>query len=149
MTATNSRVLRSAVKSTPAPGVRVMLASMSACCVLPAARSASTACCWVRPAGICWLTTPSNRMSVALPRIFGPTTANETLTIANRKTMRIRAELGTQRLQQAAERAPEVLGLLGRQPDATERAAHRPGRRASGPGAAAGRHAASSVLSWE
>ena len=90
---TNSRVLRSAVKSTPAPGVRVMLASMSACWVWPAARSASTACCWVRPGGICWLTTPSNRMSVALPRIFGPTTANETLTIAKHEDDQDPAEL--------------------------------------------------------
>jgi hypothetical protein len=74
-TATNSRVLRSATKSTPATGVTFRLASRSACWVL----ALGTQCVdglllGDAPPGICLLTTPSNRMSVALPRIFGPTT---------------------------------------------------------------------------
>ena len=50
MTATTSRMSRSAVRSTPAPGVTVMLPSIAACWVWPAAFRASMACCWVRPA---------------------------------------------------------------------------------------------------
>ena len=129
MTVTTRRTLRRAVRSTPAPGVTVMAASMSACCVWPAAFRASMACCWVIPAGICWLTTPSNRMSVALPRSFGPMTANVTLTIARPTTRTIRARLGSERADQPAEGALEVLGLLGRQPGAAERAAAHAARR--------------------
>ena len=114
----------------PEPGVTFMLASIWACCVWPAALSAATACSLVRPAGICWLTTPLKMMSVALPRIFGPTTAKVTLTIANATTSRILGSSGLSVLTRRRNVPLKFFGFSGRQPDATERPAARPGRRA-------------------
>jgi len=57
-------------------------------------------------------------------------------------------QLGAEGLDQAAEGALEVLRLLGRQPDATERPTARAGRRRTAAGCP-GHHAASSVLSCE
>ena len=100
----------------PEPGVTFMLASIWACCVWPAALSAATACSWVSPAGICWLTTPLKMMSVALPRIFGPTTANVTLTIANATTRRILGSSGLRVLTRRRNVPLKFLGFSGGSP---------------------------------
>lgn len=68
-----------APKSMPCPGVKSVPASMSAIPSWPRARSPSSACCLVVPAGISRPTIPANTRSVASPRIFGPTTAQPTL----------------------------------------------------------------------
>src|SRR5690625_780385 len=73
-------------KSIPSPGVMSMVVTMSAIRSSPRSRSPSTTWCFDAPSGSCCAKNPLNTMSVACPRIFGPTTVNATL-ITPRTTM--------------------------------------------------------------
>ena len=64
----------------PLPGVKSVPESMSAVPPLPRARIAARASAFVWPAGISRPMIPAKTRSVALPRIFGPSTDSATLT---------------------------------------------------------------------
>ncbi len=72
-----------APKSIPRPGVTSSEASRSAWVPCPAARSASTFCAFVVPAGSRRLKIPANTRSVAWPSSRGPVTVSPTLTVAS------------------------------------------------------------------
>ena len=64
----------------PSPGVRVMPESMSANCSWPSSRSCATTSAGSAPAGRFFEIRPVKMMSVARPRMRGPTTLNATET---------------------------------------------------------------------
>ena len=140
----------------PCPGTTWSIAaSMSATESSPCARSASAACSWVTPAGICAPKTPANTRSVAPPRIFGPIALSSTLPTANATTAQTTSRSGAMQAQHALRRGDEVLRLLGRHPDGgVRRAAAARGSRAAallGGALLLGlelAHAASSVACW-
>ncbi len=84
-------------KSTPTPGVTVIPEIRSACWSWPAARRASSACCWVMPGGSCWPTTPSKISVVAVPRRYGPSTDSATLIVPSEITPAIVTRSGRSR----------------------------------------------------
>ena len=102
-----------APKSMPTPGIKVMLWSMSASCVWPLARRSVSACAWVVPAGRCEASAPSKMMLVALPRILGPMTANETLPTARIRTTMMRGISGRSRPSRRPKDLPKFLDFSG------------------------------------
>ena len=132
----------------PEPGVTFMLASIWACWVWPAALSAATACSWVTPGRDLLADDPVEDDVRGVAEDLRPDDGERHADDRERDDEEDPGQLGAERPDQAAERALEVLGLLGGQPDTTERPS-RPGagggRRPAGPG----HHAASSVLSCE
>ncbi len=76
----SARVWCSAVKSMPCPGVRVIPESMSANWSWPSARSPAMTSAGSAPAGRFFEISPVKMMSVARPRILGPTTLKATET---------------------------------------------------------------------
>ena len=78
----------------PTPGTRSILAIMSAKFSWPWARSPSTNCSLVAPAGSCLPTTPAKITSMAWPRIRGAITFRTTATVTMASTAAIPARSG-------------------------------------------------------
>jgi hypothetical protein len=82
MASTHNSTRPSAVKSMPRPGTTLIALSMSANRPLPCSRSRATACALLIPAGSRPPMTPLKMMSVACPRMRGPSTDSVTLVTA-------------------------------------------------------------------
>ncbi len=119
----SSRTLPTAPKSMPLPGVKSVPESMSATSPSPRFRIESSTCSLVAPEGICRPMMPANTRSVALPRIFGPTTDRATLSTPHASITSIVARSGR---NWARSRLPDPLKSIDRWSGAPRPAAIRP-----------------------
>ena len=104
-------VLRNTVKSMPTPGIRSTPLSMSASWSWPCALTESIACAFVIPSGRNPPTTPEKMMSVARPRILGPSEVSATLTTAATTTAMTLARSGRSRFPSRLIEGPKASGF--------------------------------------
>src|SRR5579875_2609503 len=96
-------------KSMPLPGVGCAVARTSAMLVWPCARAFWIACCNVMLLGNAWPRKPVKIVSVARPRIFGPSTASATLQSASTRTSATFARCGRSRRSKRRADGPKFI----------------------------------------